>query len=119
MQELMRKLEKLGARATQVEEVALKKAGKIFEKEIIEQVPVDTGNLKDNIEIGDVIDEEFGQGKRIEVGTNTKDGFYGLFVEMGSAKGTKANPFMGRAYELKRAEAQRVIEAEVKKGLKI
>jgi HK97 gp10 family phage protein len=115
MDALLEGLDKLGKNAINAQDEALKKAGEVFQKEIIKEAPEDTGNLKDNIDIGEIKGE--GKEKTIEVGNNEK-AFYALFIEAGT-KNMKADPFMGRAYESKKNEAQDTIANVIKKELNL
>ncbi|MCT4543489.1 MAG: HK97 gp10 family phage protein [Vallitalea sp.] len=109
MEDILSKLEQMGKNVDNIKEKALKKAGEVFAEEIRNNVPVDTGNLKDNIGVG-----ELEEGS-VKVGA-TKDAFYLKFLELGT-KNITPNPVMTRAYETKKNEAKKVIEQELKREL--
>ena len=110
---LLNKLEKLGAKKRRIENIALKNAGEKVKEAIKSEAPVRTGTLKKSIERSNVKTK---QGvKRVEVGP-TKEGWYGVFVNFGTIN-MKANPFMDRGYEKSKGEAMEIIKNEIKKGL--
>ena len=113
MQELLNRLEEMGKEGKKIENAALKKAGEVLQEEIQKEAPTDSGNLKDNIEVGKIKKNK--EGSYVQVGTNDKS-WYGKFVEFGTTK-MSANPFMSRAYQSKKEEIQETIADEVRKGL--
>src|SRR5690625_4185130 len=92
--ELMQRIEQMGNEADKYAEEALKKAGETLQKAVKERVPVDTGNLRNHIELSDVKDNSIDvyvdqQGKA----------YYGVMVEEGTSK-MRAQPYMYPAFQL-------------------
>ena len=93
-------------------------SAKIFAKAIKQQAPRATGNLRKNVKVR--------AGKRstkrivVNATATEKENFYGSFVQFGS--GQAANPFVTRAYDQSKNQAEKVaskvISTETKKLLK-
>ncbi|EGQ26714.1 HK97 family phage protein [Sporosarcina newyorkensis 2681] len=113
MDQLLAELETLGKAGSRIENSALKEAGDIVKNSIVNEAPVRSGKLKGGITVSRV--KTKGGVKQVEVGPD-KDGWYGKFVEFGTAK-MKANPFMARGYENSKEEAMSTIEKSIKDGL--
>lgn len=113
MQELLNRLESMGKEGKKIENNALKQAGEVLKEEIQNNAPIDSGNLKENIEMSNIKKNK--DGSYVQVGTNDKS-WYGKFVEFGTTK-MGANPFMSRSFETKKDEVQEIIKDEVRKGL--
>ncbi len=119
MDELMQKLEAMGNKAGRIQNEALKKAGEKVLEPAIEKVPVDTGKLKETLDISKVKTKN-GE-KYIEVGITKGDNseiFYGKFIEWGTSE-RPATPFLQPAYEENISNIQEIIKDELKKGLGI
>jgi len=110
---VLKKLEELGAKGRRIENSALRSAGDRVKGAIQDEVPVRTGNLKRNIAVSNVRTKD--GVKHVEIGPN-KDGWYGRFVEFGTVH-IKANPFMSRGYEKSKEDAVKIIQDELKKEL--
>ncbi len=110
---VLKKLEELGAKGRRMENTALRRAGNRVKDAIQDETPVSTGNLKRSIAVSNVRTKD--GAKHVEVGPN-KDGWYGRFVEFGTVH-IKANPFMSRGYEKSKEDAVRIIQEELKKEL--
>ena len=100
MDELMREIENIGRDMKEHKEEALIQAGKFFQEEVKKNTPIDTGNLRNHIELSDVKDGSIDvfvdqQGKA----------YYGVMVEEGSSK-MKAQPYMYPTYVKSRNKIQ-------------
>lgn len=110
LDELRKKLESF-ARKSDVEDSALEKAGEHLRQEIQNSVPVLTGSLKAAIVKGEVIN-----GK-IQIGPSQQGpAFRAHFVEFGTSK-MPAKPFMRPAFEREKANIERIMAQEIRKGL--
>ena len=109
--ELLKQIEELGRKGASVENKALKQAGEFIADETRKEVPVDTGNLRDSIEVSHIKRGE--NAKYVHVYTDLP---YGWMLEFGTWK-MNANPFMGRAYASNYWKAQKIIMNELRKGL--
>jgi HK97 gp10 family phage protein len=99
MDELMQKLEEMGNKAGKIQNEALKKAAETVLDSAKEKVPVDTGKLKDTLDMSTVKTKN-GE-KYIEVGITKGDNseiFYGKFIEWGTSQ-RPATPYLQPAYE--------------------
>lgn len=94
MNQLLREIERIGRTVTnQIEEKALQEAGEFLRDKIKPEVPVRTGNLKENIIVSDVVNGE------VNVGPDQQgDAFYGHFLEFGTSKASP-KPFIGPVFE--------------------
>lgn len=113
MENLLNELDKLRQKGSRIENTALKEAGNIVKESIVNEVPVRTGKLKENITVSRVKTKD--GVKKVEVGPG-KDEYYAAFLEFGTTN-MDANPFISRGYENSREEAEKVIVEEIKKGL--
>lgn len=113
-EELTRKLEELGDRATGL---ALREAAEVGAKVIADetrrQAPVKTGALRDSIQAET---RRTQQGRAIvDVGYGRKQ-WYGRLVEQGS-KHAEPQPFIRKAFEMSREDAARAVEHYLKRLL--
>lgn len=114
LDELLKRVEEMGNKGSNIQGKALKKAGEYLKEQIKTETPVKTGGLRDSIEVSTVKTK---QGRRyIEVGPNAKTNWRAKFVEYGTSK-MRANPFMSRTFERNKDEIQNMIKEEIKKGL--
>ena len=113
MENLLNEIDKLGAKGSRIENTALRESGNIVKKAIEKEAPIRTGNLKKNITVSRVKSKD--GAKNIEVGPG-KDAYYAAFLEFGTTN-INANPFISRAYESSKQEAEKIIVDEIKKGL--
>lgn len=109
MQELLKKLENMGAEAERAKEKALLEGAEVIRNAISENAPRDTGALADNITISDIKD-----GK-VEVG-NHPDQFYAHFLEFGTSK-MSAKPFMEPAFLNNKERAQQKMADVIRREL--
>ena len=109
--ELLKQLEQLGRKGSSIENKALKQAGELMASEMRKEAPVDTGALRDSIEVSNIKTKK--GRKRVEVGPTE---YYSTFIEKGTSK-MPANPFMARSYEAEKKNLQNIIISEIKKGL--
>lgn len=109
--ELLKQLEQLGRKGSSIENKALKQAGELMANEMRKEAPVDTGALRDSIEVSNIKTKK--GRKRVEVGPTV---YYSRWVEMGSSKMT-GTAFMARTYEANKSQAQKIIIDELRKGL--
>ncbi|MDE3838658.1 hypothetical protein C0966_04545 [Bacillus methanolicus] len=112
MEQLLRQIERLGQKVdTQIEEKALKEGAEFLKDKIKENVPVRTGNLKENIVVSDV------KNGSIDIGVDQQgDAFYGHFLEFGTSK-MSAKPFMGPAFESNKQTVQEKMSEVIKREL--
>ena len=115
MDELLARLARTNANVDIVREKALKKGAEVIRGEIVSRTPVRTGNLKDNIVIGEVK----GQGSKqyVDVGPSKGQGFYGKYLEFGTKK-MAAKPFIEPAFLAKRKEAMDVIAEVIEEAIR-
>ena len=118
MDELFKKLESMGKKASRIENKALRKAGEILKEEVKKEAPRDSGEMAESIEVSKIKRRK--GDKYVEIGAD-KEYFYSKFIEFGyiTRNGTNvpANPFMSRSYENKKDEINNTIKNEIKKGL--
>lgn len=117
--ELKRKLEEMGRKASKIENEALRAGAEPILKDAKQFAPVRTGKGKEGLSIGKIRRKK---GKKyITVGIDKDDNseiFYMKFQEFGTSK-MQAQPFLSPAYELNKNLAQKIITNELKKGLKL
>lgn len=119
MDELLQKLETMGNKAGRIENQALKKAAETVLDSAKDKVPIDTGKLKDTLDIGKVKTKD--GVKYIEVGITKGDNseiYYGKFIEWGTSK-RPATPYLQPAYEENIRKVEEIIKQELKEGLGI
>lgn len=112
--ELLKQLEQLGRKGSSIENKALKQAGEMMANEMEKEAPVDTGALRDSIEVSNIKTKK--GRKRVEVGPSEETAWRAKFVELGTSK-MAADPFMARTYEANKSRAQKIIIDELRKGL--
>lgn len=120
MDELQESVKKLLERLNQISydiaadlETAAKAGAKSIRDEAKSRVPVKTGTLRDSITMETVEKDEDGVTIRIGPG---KEGFYGLFLELGTSK-MPARPWLVPAVKGKQQEALKAVEDALKKAL--
>jgi HK97 gp10 family phage protein len=119
MEELMQRLEEMGNKAGKIQNEALKRAAETVLDSAKEKVPVDTGKLKDTLDMSTVKTKN-GE-KYIEVGITKGDNseiFYGKFIEWGTSQ-RPATPYLQPAYEENQNKIKEIIKQELKEGLGI
>jgi HK97 gp10 family phage protein len=109
MEELQRKLRKLGADVSAEMGNALAAGAEIVKNDARMRVPVRTGNLRDSIDMEQVSSNE------IHVGPG-KEGWYGQFIELGK-KGYAAHPFMRPAIDERRSKVVKAVKDRLKKAI--
>lgn len=120
MQELLDQLNKLGDKASRVENQALKAGAEIVQKEaesLAPRSPETKEHLADNIKISGVKTKD--GVKFVEIGPTKGDNskfFYGKFLEFGTSK-MPAQPFMGPAFEKNKGTIMNAMKQVVKRGL--
>ena len=114
MDELLARLARTNTNVEAVREKALKKGAGIIRDEIEARTPVRTGNLKDNIVIGEVK----GQGSKqyVDVGPSKGQGFYGKYLELGTVK-MAAKPFIEPSFLAKRAEVKETMKGVIREAI--
>lgn len=116
--ELLRKLQQMGANITELENKALKKAAEPVLQDAIANAPERTGNLKKGLKISGIKNRD--GTKYVLVGIDrsvTSKIYYGKFIEFGTIK-MSARPFLGPAYEKNKKEIMEEIKNTLKEGLK-
>ncbi|MHC1731974.1 MAG: HK97-gp10 family putative phage morphogenesis protein [Bacteroidales bacterium] len=116
--ELLRKLQQMGANITELENKALKKAAEPVLQDAIANAPERTGKLKKGLKISGIKNRD--GTKYVLVGIDRSDTskiYYGKFIEFGTAK-MSARPFLGPAYEKNKKEIMEEIKNTLKEGLK-
>jgi HK97 gp10 family phage protein len=94
-----------------IEEKALQQGAEYLRDRMKENVPIRTGNLKENVVVGVIKNES------IEVGVKkSKKAFYGGFVEFGTTKITP-RPFMRPTFERETEQIKRIFAKEIRRGL--
>lgn len=118
--QILDKLNQMGANITRLENKALKNAA----QPVLEDVKVTnafndrSGRLRKGLKISSVKKKE--GVKYILVGVDKSDNskiFYGKFLEFGTSK-ISARPFLQPAYEKNKEEIQKTIAETLKEGLK-
>jgi HK97 gp10 family phage protein len=110
MTELVRQLERLGAKAEQVKKDALQAGAEIIQKAASEKAPKDTGKLAKNIVISDINEDG-----TVDIGPDP-DRFYGRFLEFGTSK-MAARPFLQPAFEENKDQVQQKMAQVIRRGL--
>lgn len=118
VQEIIERLEKIGANVGKLENQALNNAAEPVLEDAKANVPVRTGKLKRGIKISSV--KKKNGIKYIKVGADRGDNsevFYGKFIEFGTSK-MAAHPFLEPAYEKNRENIKEIIAKTLKEGIK-
>ena len=116
--EILNKLQQMGANINGLENKALRNAAEPVLKDAKANVPVRTGKLKKGLKVTNVKKKE--GVKYILVGVDRGDNseiFYGKFIEFGTSK-MSARPFLQPAYEKNKDNIQKTIANTLKGGLK-
>ncbi|KZL93972.1 HK97-gp10 family putative phage morphogenesis protein [Clostridium magnum] len=116
--EILNKLQQMGANVGRLENKALKNAAEPVLEDAKENVPVRTGKLKKGLKITNVKKKD--GMKYILVGVDRGDNsevFYGKFIEFGTSK-MPARPFLQPAYEKNKNTIRKAIAETLKEGLK-
>ncbi len=92
-------LEQIGERAENILDDAAKAGAEVVFKDAIRDCPVDSGNLRDSIEL--VADKKTPKKATYKVSINLQKCFYGSFVLLGTKK-KPANPFLQQATDKNR-----------------
>lgn len=117
VQEILDKLQEIGANVGKLENQALKKAAEPVLEDAKANVPVDTGKLQEHLDIGDVKKKD--GVKYINIGITKSDNskvFYGKFIEFGTTK-MAARPFLAPAFERNKDTVENIIADNLKEGL--
>ena len=118
VQEILDRLQVVGANIGKLENKALMNAAEPVLQDAISNVLVDTGKLKEHLNVGKVRKKD--GVKYIDVGISKSDNskvFYGKFIEFGTTK-IAAKPFLGPAIERNKAKVEAIIAETLKEGLK-
>jgi HK97 gp10 family phage protein len=130
MQSLMAELHRLeNQMSKEISEKALLEGAEIYKEAAILIAPERTGNLKNNIIVSKVKEDN-----TVDIGPNQQgDAFYGYFLEFGRSAGTRrtgkkkgykypamaARPFMGPTFENHKAAVQQKMADVIKGELRI
>lgn len=118
IQEIVDKLQAIGANVSKLENQALKNAAEPVLEDAKTNVPVKTGKLKKGLMISNISKKD--GIKRIMVGLDRGDNseiFYGKFVEFGTSK-RAAHPFLQPAYEKNKEIIKDKISETLRTGLR-
>jgi HK97 gp10 family phage protein len=116
--ELLNKLQQLGANISSLENKALKNAAEPVLEDAKANVPVKTGKLQRGLKTSGIKTKD--GIKYVLVGVDRSDNskiFYGKFIEFGTSK-MSARPFLEPAYEKNKKEIVEAIKNTLKEGLK-
>lgn len=118
--EILDKLNQMGANITRLENKALKNAAEpvLEDAKVTNAFNDRSGRLRKGLKISSVKKKE--GVKYILVGVDKSDNskiFYGKFLEFGTSK-ISARPFLQPAYEKNKEEIQKTIAETLKEGLK-
>lgn len=126
LKELQKRLKNLtSAKAKSAQRKALREQAKIVLNSMKANVPVDTGNLKKSLALkvdrdratGDFI-AKVGPAKKTRKGSDgarviAADGWYAHFVEYGTARGQRPQPFLRPAWDTKK----KTVDADLRREL--
>lgn len=118
VQEIVDKLQAIGANVSKLENQALKNAAEPVLEDAKTNVPVKTGKLKKGLMISNISKKD--GIKCIRVGLDRGDNseiFYGKFIEFGTSK-RAAHPFLQPAYEKNKETIKDKISETLRTGLK-
>ncbi|MFS0736935.1 HK97-gp10 family putative phage morphogenesis protein [Sphingomonas sp. 1P06PA] len=108
------RLEKLRSAAAAGEvRAALKAGGEVIASRAKELVPVDTGALRDSIEV----QLPSGNAPTAIVGAREPQGFYDNYIEFGTVN-MPPQPFLRPAWEEQRDDAQRIVSKHMRGSVK-
>jgi HK97 gp10 family phage protein len=124
LEQLMRQIEHMGrSMDNQTKEKALKESAEIMKEEVTRNARERTGILKANIIVSDI------DGEQIHVGPDQQGkAFYGHILEFGRKAGKKDGrkypgmppyPFMGPAFENKKAAVEDKMAEVIKRELEL
>lgn len=116
LEDLLEDVQQLGAKASRVENKALRAGAKVIQEGMSKRASrsrLNKPHLADNIEISGV--KRRAGTKYIEVGPGKKF-FYGIFLELGTSKMDK-RPFMQPTMVADGDKSTQAMAAELKKGL--
>lgn len=118
-EKLDRKMRKLADAATaRVKQRALDAGGEIIAGEARALVPVDSGQLRESIAVGEravgFAASRSGDDLAVFVGPHSRDGFYGQFLEFGTVN-MAARPWLRPAYDNSEGEVRSVM-ADILRG---
>lgn len=114
MQQIKRQIAEMGLKLEKgTKERALKAGGEFIKGKLEPEIPVLTGNWRENIVVSDI------KNNTIHIGADQQgDAFYGHMYEFGTSR-QPARPVYGPVFENNQLEAQNVMGAEIKKDLNL
>lgn len=118
VQEILDKLQQIGANVGKLENKALKNAAEPVLDDAKSNVPVNTGKLKEGLDISNIKKKD--GVKYVNVGITKSDNseiFYGKFIEFGTSK-MPARPFLQPAFEKNKNTVKNIIADTLREGLK-
>ncbi|MCM3411230.1 HK97-gp10 family putative phage morphogenesis protein [Metabacillus litoralis] len=109
---LKRQLTDMGLKINKTtKEKALKTGGEFLKEKLIPEIPVLTGNWKENVIVSDV------KNNKVDIGVDQQgDAFYGYMFEFGTSR-QPARPVYGPIFENNHDKVQDVIGTVIKKEL--
>ncbi|MBP1083503.1 HK97-gp10 family putative phage morphogenesis protein [Bacillus capparidis] len=112
LNQLLSEITRMGQQAEgRTKEKALKAGGNYLKGKLKENVPVVTGNWRDNIIVSDV------KNDKVDVGADQQgDAFYGYFHEFGTSK-MEARPVYGPTLESERRTIRDEMADEIRRNL--
>lgn len=112
--EIQQKLKELGAKALPEVQQAIIEGAKIVQEEAQNRVRRRTDTLADSITVDEPKEKKPGEAAAI-VGPG-KEGFYGMFLELGTSK-MPAYPFLVPSLKASKRQVEEVVARELRKGL--
>lgn len=103
---------------TETKEKSLQAGGEFIRDRIKENVPIQTGNLRDSIVVSDVKDEKVEVGPKLgkKDSVSQRQAFYGRFLEFGTSK-MRPQPFLEKTYEANKNKIQDIMSESIKRDL--
>lgn len=112
--EIQRKLKELSAKALPEVQQAIMEAAKIVQEEAKNRVRKRTGTLAESISVDEPKKKKPDEAAAV-IGPG-KEGFYGMFLELGTSK-MPAYPFLVPSLKASKRQVEEVVARELRKGL--
>ena len=108
-EEIIATLKEMGESASSVLEESAKAGGDISLKDAKENCPVDSGSLKESLQME--VDKVTTEKATVKIGFDTKH-YYGVFVELGTSH-NKAHPFLRNSVDKKQNTIKDAISKKI------
>lgn len=112
--EIEQRLKELGIKALPAVQQAIMEGAKIVAEEAKSRVRKKTGALAESITVGKPKEAQLGEVSAI-IGPG-REGFYGMFLELGTSK-MPAYPFLVPALKASKRQVEEAVAREIRKGL--